>query len=360
MAILYGKERTREEILRLVGSMAQLGGIRKVVLADGPEKGVEAFRFSTGSGFSFDVLADRGLDISHAEHSGRALAWQSSTGDVAPAFSEHRELKWLRSFFGGLVATCGLTTAGAPSIDQDEELGLHGRFSGTPASRVSFGAEWHNDDYEMWVCGEIRETRVFGENLVLRRRIRARLGENRLFIKDSVTNEAFEPSPFMLLYHINAGFPVVDADSELISPTKLATPRDKDAEVEKEKYARFLPPTPHFRERVYYHDVAPLEDGSVYAAIVNRSLDDGFGLYVKYNKNELPNLIEWKMNGERTYVVGIEPANCLVEGRARERERGTLQYLQPGERRDFHLELGALTSKKEIAAVEDKVREALR
>lgn len=360
MALLYGKQRTREEILRLVGSVNQLGGIRKTILADGLEKGIEAFRFSTGSGFSFDVLADRGLDVSHAEHCGRSLSWQSSTGDIGPAFYEPESLGWLRSFFGGLVATCGLTTAGAPSEDMGEKLGLHGRYSSTPASRVSFGSEWHGDEYEIWASGEVRETRVFGENLVLRRHISARLGENRFFLDDVVTNEGFEPSPFMLLYHINAGFPVVDAESELISPTKSVTPRDADAEIEKEKFASFLPPTPGFRERVYYHDVAQMPDGSVHVALVNRKLEGGFGLYVKYNRNELPNLTEWKMMGEGTYVVGIEPATCLVEGRAKERERGTLQFLQPDESRRFHLEIGAITLPQEIADIEAKVRAALR
>ena len=43
--------------------------------------------------------------------------------------------------------------------------------------------------------------------------------------------------------------------------------------------------------------------------------------------------------GEGLYVVGLEPANCHVEGRAVERERGTLQIMQPGEVRRYHLEI---------------------
>jgi len=330
-----------------------------MTLADGPEKGVEAFQFRTGTGFSFTVLADRGLDISNAEHCGRALAWQSSTGDTNPAFFEPEGLGWLRSFYGGLVVTCGLSTAGAPSLDLGEALGLHGRYSTTPARSLSFGGQWQGDDYEMWVSGEVRETRVFGENLVLRRRIWARLGENRLFIDDEVTNEAFETTPHMLLYHINGGFPAIDGGSELLSPTGAATPRDADAEVEKERYAQILPPTPHFKERVYYHDMAPLPDGSVYAALVNRSLGDGFGFYVKYSHKELPFFTEWKMNGEGTYVVGMEPANCHVEGRAKERERGTLVFLEPGEKREYHLEIGVLSGQTDIAMIEEKIRSAV-
>jgi len=43
------------------------------------------------------------------------------------------------------------------------------------------------------------------------------------------------------------------------------------------------------------------------------------------------------MPGEGTYVLGVEPANCRTEGRAAERERGTLQVLQPNESRTYTL-----------------------
>jgi hypothetical protein len=45
----------------------------------------------------------------------------------------------------------------------------------------------------------------------------------------------------------------------------------------------------------------------------------------------------------------MEPANCLVDGRAKEREYGTLQFLEPGEEREYHLEPGVLTNKDERA-----------
>ena len=45
------------------------------------------------------------------------------------------------------------------------------------------------------------------------------------------------------------------------------------------------------------------------------------------------------MMGQGTYVVGLEPANCRSGGRSQERARGTLQSLQPGEQREFNLEI---------------------
>jgi hypothetical protein len=254
--------------------------------------------------------------------------------------------------------TCGLTTAGAPSVDQGEELALHGRISNTPAREVRYGGDWQGDDYEIWVEGKMRETRLFGENLLLTRRISAKMGEDTIYMHDIVENQGYERTPFMLLYHINGGFPAVDADSLLISPTIKTTPRDKDAEVEKELYYKFLPPIKDFKERVYYHDLATEVDGTIVAALVNKKI--GFGFYIKYDKNELPFFSEWKMNGQGAYTVGMEPGNCRVEGRAKERERGTLQYLEPGEKHEVHMEIGVLPSNDSISALEERISEIMK
>ncbi len=82
-------------------------------------------------------------------------------------------------------------------------------------------------------------------------------------------------------------------------------------------------------------------------AVVNDRL--ALAGFVSYRKNELPNLIQWKQMGVGTYVLGLEPANCLVLGRAEERKRGTLQMLQPGECRETELCLGIVEGRKHIA-----------
>jgi len=38
-------------------------------------------------------------------------------------------------------------------------------------------------------------------------------------------------------------------------------------------------------------------------------------------------------------VAGLEPANCHVGGRAAERERGTLQIIEPQTTRTFNIEV---------------------
>ena len=132
--------------------------------------------------------------------------------------------------------------------------------------------------------------------------------------------------------------------------------------MDKEHYYRMDPPTVGFKERCYYHDLACDSDGFTYTALINKNMPDGgqFGFYVKFNKNELPEFTQWKMNGAQEYVVGMEPANCRVEGRDKERARGALKFLEPGESREYHLEFGVLTNAEEVAAFEEAVASLTR
>jgi len=358
MATLFGKDYTRDELLRRVGDLSQVGGVKAIELTDGAARGLRAVEFQTGAGLHFTVVLDRGLDISAADYCGQSLCWRSSTGETHPAYYDPNGLGWLRSFYGGLLTTCGLSYMGAPNVDQGQPLGLHGRIANLPAKNIYVDGEWDGDEYVMWVQGKVQETAVFQENLVLTRKIWARLGEKRFFIDDVVANVGYQRAEHMLLYHFNGGFPVVDDGSEIIAPFLKTEPRNADAQVGAEKFFTFQAPTPGFRERVYYHDVAADAAGYVYTALINKGFADGQGLgfYLKYRKAQLPVLVEWKMNGEGTYVVGMEPGTNQVDGRAVEREKGTLQFLEPGESRLYNLEVGVLSTPAEIAAFEANVR----
>lgn len=358
MAKLYGKEYSRNDLMRRIGDISQIAGVKRYQLSDGNEKSVDAVDIRTGTGFSFTVLPGRGMDISRAEYNGQSLCWRAAAGDVNAAFFDSHGLGWLRSFFGGLLTTCGMTYLGSPCTDKGEELGVHGRVSNTPAKNVWADGQWNGDEYVMWVQGKVQEAVIFGENIRMTRKIWAKLGESKLYLHDTIENLGFEPVPHMYLYHINGGFPAVDTDSVLISPTQEAVPRDEDAMTDAEHYCKFQSPTPGFKERVYYHEMMPNADGYVCAALANKKFNNGqgFGFYVKYLKSQLPRFVEWKMNGEGTYVVGMEPANCLVDGRDIERERGTLQFLQSGEKREYNLEIGVLTSVEEIGKLEASIK----
>jgi hypothetical protein len=350
MATLYGRTFTRHELLSYTDNMAQFGGIRPLELVAGRERGVRGFDVATGSGLEFTVLADRALDITRANFRGRSLAYHAPGGQAHPAYYEAQGLGWLKNFAGGLLTTCGLRALGSPSSDNGEEFGLHGRISNLPAEEIGYWQQWQDDEYWMHIHGTMTEGVQFGSSLRLTRHLSARLGGNSLHIEDSVENLGGLPSPHMMLYHCNLGFPLLAPSAELFANSRRVTPRDADAAAGLTQWSTFEAPTPGYREQVFYHEMEADNDGEVRVALINRALDGGLGVYLKYHQKTLPHLVQWKQLGYGTYVLGIEPANCHVEGIAAERASGRLQILQPSETRHYRLELGVLDGLEEIEA----------
>lgn len=339
---LYGQALGPGELRRRVGRLEQVAGIESFTYDDGPERGVRALRVRTGTGFAFTVLTDRGLDIGDAEFRGMALAWSSPTGVTGPWYYEPEGTGWLRSFHGGLVVTCGLQHAGGPSEREGEPLGMHGRVSNLPASHVARQARWEDGGCVLEVRGQVRETRVFGNDLVLSRRITARVGESILRIEDAVENQGWSPAPLVMLYHINLGWPLLSEASRLVgpgAPGEPPEPHEPGAPEGSETWDRFAAPTRGFRQRSGYHRPRAGADGWAEARLENPRLAGGLVLRVRFRPEELPEFVQWTMTGEGTYVLGLEPATCRLHGYPAERRAGRIIDLQPGETRRFSLEI---------------------
>ncbi|MHB9037555.1 MAG: aldose 1-epimerase family protein [Armatimonadota bacterium] len=343
---IAGKSYSRSEILQRAGSISQLGGTRRYTLADGRAKGVSAIDFDTGSGLKFTVLPGRGMDISLASFRGTNLVYLTPNGEAHPAFYEPSGLGWLRTFFAGLLTTCGLTHLGSPGTDGEEELGLHGRHSATPAARVCDLSRWEDDEYVLEVSGVIEDAVLFGDKIRLTRTISARMGSKSLVIRDVAENFGYASSPFTILYHINPGFPLLDASSELALCSKQTTAYEEWADTS--SMCKFDSPLINCREENFHHVMASDEAGFAYCAMINRELCGGLGLYARFGADTLPYLNEWKMLGQGEYVVGMEPCNVPCQNRAVLREKGTLTFLEPGESREMIVEIGVLDGPEEI------------
>jgi Domain of unknown function (DUF4432) len=362
---LYGRDLPRSELLRRVGRLEQVAGVRLVTLGDGAERGVRVLEFRTGGGFSFDVVVDRAFDVGRCEIGGRSLAWTSAVGFAGPWYYEPEGLGFLRSFGGGLLTTCGLEHALFMAEDTAEQYhyppkptetyGLHGRVSNRPARLAAYGERWEGDECVLYAEGEVLQASVFGEQLLLRRRVEAPVGHSRLEIHDEVVNIGHDRTPHMLLYHVNVGWPVVDEGSELLVPATGVEPRG-DHPVE--GYRIMHAPEAGYVEQVFEHELATEADGGVPVAIVNR--EAGIGAYELFRRDQLPHHLVWRMLGEGTYVVGIEPGTNRTAGRLDARRRGELIELGPGESRSYDLELGALVGVDEIDSFARRVNEALK
>lgn len=340
MAKLFGQEFSREQLRKHTGKMAQLAGVSRYELQEGYERGVEICDVRTGSGFRFHVCPSRGMDITFAEQSGRPLCWNSTTGVHHPAYYEAQNLGWLRGFYGGLLTTCGFGSFGGDNTDGNEYYGLHDRASYLPATGVKTFEEWQGDEYEIAVEGTVRQTRVFGQNITLTRRVSTILGANSFQVRDVLRNEGFESVPAVILYHCNFGFPVVSANSVIKAPSTLAQPRDEIAAQTVDSWHQLEEPQVGLGERCYFHTMQPDADGLVRAEIWNEKLQ--FGAYIQYSFEQLPYFTQWKMMGAQNYVNGLEPSNAPLMPRNELREKKQLPLLEPGQEQVFEVELGAV------------------
>jgi hypothetical protein len=345
----------REEVERRTGHWSQMGGLKPHTLSDGRAAGVRAVDFRTTRGLEFTVLLDRCMDISEARYKGMSLCWRSCAGDAAPAFYDARGQEWLWTFFGGLLTTCGLTQIGPPNADEGEELGLHGRIATAPAEKVNLYEDWSEGRPLLEASGTLREARLFGPHLEMRRTVQAFGDSARLGVRDRIVNAGARPAPLMLLYHINVGFPLLDDGAELILPTAKVEGRDDLAKSEGNKWSELHGPVAGYEERVYFHTMKADAEGLVTCAVVNRKLGDGLGLRLRYRLSELPHFTQWKMLGEREYVLGIEPGNSPVVGRSAARSAGRLVELKVNEEVTAGFEIEVVEGADEVDALAAEV-----
>ena len=363
MPVLFGTSYTKRQLLARVGRLEQVAGVRLVTLGDGLGRDVRLLEFRTGTGFSFDVVVDRCFDVGRCELGGRPLNWQSNAGIVAPWYYEPEGMGWFRAWGGGMVVTVGLDHLGLggddevqfnqPHLTTTQTFGLHGRAGGLPARLVGYGERWEGDECVLWAEGEVLQYAVFAEHLLLRRRIEARVGESRFTIHDEVVNVGHVDVAHMLLYHCNVGFPVLDEGAELLVPSARTT-TDYDVPPEAiERYRTLTAPTPDFTEACFEHELVAESAGTVPVGVVNDRV--GLGVYQVFRLSQLPHHTVWRMMGEDTYAMGLEPATNRDAGRWDARKRGELIVLPRGESRFYDLEIGALSGTEELAAFRSRV-----
>lgn len=354
------------EVGRYAGDVAALGGVRLVELADGAERGIRVLEFRTGTGLRFEVLVDRAMDLGAAEHAGRSIGWCSPTGFRHPGLQEHADedgLGLLRSF-SGLCVTVGLDHAFGPADVPADTYGypgrprtrqpMHGRVADLPARLVSYGQEWVGDECVLWAEGEVRQAAVFAEHLRLRRRIETHLGSNEILVSDEVVNAGFDATPHMFLYHVNLGWPLLDAGARVLAPI-VATPwRSESAAAGAVPYATMREPVAGHVEQVYEHEVAVDAAGRGRAALVNDTL--GLGLMLDWDAATLPRLVQWVNLRPGAYVVGLEPSTHGPAGDLAARADGSMLWLQPGESRRYSLRYTVLPDAEACARAEESIR----
>ncbi|MFW6181532.1 MAG: aldose 1-epimerase family protein [Spirochaetota bacterium] len=360
MAQYLGKTWNREQLESYVGDMQQVAGARPFLYDDGKAQGVRGVFVETGGGLQLTVLPGRGMDIPEARFRGRPLHMFSGAGVTSPAYYEEPGLGWLRSFFVGLLTTCGITNAGAPSVDRGEPFGLHGRVSNAAAEDLCLTQKWEGDEYLISLRGKMRESRGWLENVSLTREIETGLGRKGFTLRDVVENHGFEPQPLIMLYHFNFGFPLLAPGARVIGPILHTEPRDEQAAADNgvAECLEYPEPVQGYEEKVFFHRLAADDRGNSFVALWNPDTGDGtpLGMALRFNLEELPAFTQWKMPRRGYYVTGLEPGTAPPLGRGVLRERGELPMIQGRDRYPITITFQVLSTPAEAEELRKEAR----
>jgi hypothetical protein len=233
---------------------------------------------------------------------------------------------------------------GPPEIDDltGEQRDIHGDYTRLKAYSLSLTVGPQDDEYVAQFGGKITQTRLFGEQLTMHRQYTMHLGKPEFEIYDVVQNVGDVPTPLMVLYHMNVGYPLVRAGAEFIAASQVIA-RDDEARKGLDFWAQYDAASAGYPEQVFFHRVYTDDYGQTRVMISNGEI----GLIWEYEPNpryyaypqRIPYMTQWKNTRQGIYVCSAEPGNCIPEGQNAARKAGRLDMLNPGESREFTLTL---------------------
>ncbi len=346
----------RIDMLKKTGTLQQLAYVRNVVVQEGRASGLRAVEVKNGE-LRFVAMADKCLDVAELEYRGVNLSFMSKPGlNGRNPFDTHGE-EAIRSIMGGLFFTCGLQNICSPCETDGVEYPMHGRVRTTPAEHLCADAYWDGEDYVLEIKGEMRESHLFGSNLLLRRTIRSVYDSGRIDIIDEVENQTAEEAELMLMYHCNFGYPFLRPGTRLVLPSKCTRGREAWSEEHLDCWKVAGVPKDGETEYVYLHELAEDCNGNSFAAIISDEL--GIGVRLDFDRKAQPYFMEWMSMKTGDYVVGLEPSNSSVYGRKYHEAQGTMHRIAPYAKETYHLSFTVLKDADAIRQTEKDCRALL-
>ena len=293
-----------------ISNFKQLATLRRYTVTEGASKGLDVIDCDNGK-LRFLLNVDKGCDMMQLYHEGLNVSFISKNG-----FTK-REIPFLRRFEGGMIYTCGLDSVGGR-----EGYELHGNFHNTPAESVR--AECNEQG--LIIEAEVRDTALFGKNLVLKRSIFSALGSEEVTLRDTLVNAGYRDEPYCLLYHVNVGYPMLDDGARVVADVLHCEARNAWSAQNEAARAEMGLPTPEDEETCYF-----LKLGTPRIALVNERI--GKTLALSYSSDTLPCFVQWKSMVSGDYALGFEPATTELD------DRFAYQTLKAAEAVSFALSL---------------------
>ena len=275
-----------------ISNFQQVASLRRYTMSEGKQKGVDVIDCDNGA-LRFLLNVSKGLDVMQLYHMGKNISFISKNGFSA------REHSFLNRFEGGMVYTCGLDSVGGR-----EGYELHGSYHNIPAEVICAQC----DEQGIRVEALIRDTALFGRNLVMHRTITSGVESNCVHIEDKLTNMGHKEESYCLLYHTNIGYPMLDEGATICMDEQGCVPRTPWSEENMSTRALVEGPVADTQETCYFMTLGKPE-----VSLINPKLGKKFTL--SYSKDTLPCFVEWKSMVSGDYALGLEPATTMLDDR---------------------------------------------
>lgn len=321
-----------------IGHPSQIMGVEEYRLMHGKGDHMHMLHIRNGLGMELVINADRCADISRLCLDGKNLSYTSVAGEVAPSYYTLGQdgFGFLKSFNCGFLTTCGFNNIGSPNEDEGKMHGLHGNIGNTPSDYI-----YHTEnDKQIEVHALIKDHEIFGAKFTLKRVFTISKISNQIILKDNILNEGSKTEPLMYLYHINLGYPLLDEHAEIYVNSTHVSPRDETSKKGLSSWNQILPPTPNFSEQCFYHTY---NTDTANMMVYNTKIEKG--IQIQFPTCQFPQSIQWKMMGERDYVLGLEPCTASLDGRHQVKNSGNILSLAPGESKEFSVTVNLFTNK---------------
>ena len=326
------------ELLKKLGNIDQLAGIRETKLLRGRGEDIQLAEFYNAAGLRFSVVPDRCMDLWDLSYKGINLSFQSKNGLTSPQAYTPADGEFAEQWPGGMLVTCGLDNVGGHA-SEGGVFPTHGRISHVPAKNFGTQTYWDGERYVLRATGEVHQTKMYSRHLSIRRTIETALDEKVIKFHDVITNFEAEDEPYQMLYHFNFGYPLLQADSCVrFSKADLSAMND----ISNDSVHMMDPVDGRGEEMYFYTNLGERACGVIY----NEALE--LGAYIAFDTKNLPNCLEWKNMKSHDYVLALEPSNTFALNRDDARKAGKIAVLPAYSSVENHLELGILDGLTEI------------
>ena len=293
---------------RKLGNSRQIVSVYDLSFNGGKEAGKHCYLVTVGH---MEVLfnLDNALDIVWVKYRGENISFLSKNG-LNGNIGEFKD-----KFEGGFLYTCGMDGINT-CVDG---VPVHGSLHYQKAEDVFYRVF----DDKVIVGGFVRRTALFGKDLSLERCYT--VTQDGIEICDNVANNSFLDTKYVLLYHINYGYPFLDEKLKIDMPLVKSEGVTVESRENIEQQFTITSPVDDGVEEVFYNYI---KKGEVH--LQNDAL--GINCFMCYDIDDFPVTVQWKSMVSGDYALGIEPSTSRFDD-------FKMRTIKSGERKKYQIKI---------------------